>query len=249
MESWLSTSKTILAAALGTLGVPIKLERMLDERSGKTRRDFYLGPASADGRYQTASLRASFERGDLARDQPDHPLVDIVYAKHNRDRLLDALNQGRRIQFVRQRGTMDRTFYQPGEGTSFPGSAGHPDIFETRDLNLVAAFARFGVPVLQASGPQGQRTFHLGARARLLGPGETVGELAQKWRAGVFESGSEHPFAFAMWGLINYARLVREMHSETEQVLIRKPGSVKSAYVDPATTNQGMDKVRTFFLG
>jgi len=247
METWTSTTKTILAAALGTLGVPIRLEKMLDERSGKGRRDFFLGPASTDGKYQTGSLKSAFEKGTLLREQTDHPITDIVYAKHSRDRILDAVNRGVRIQLVTQSGSRKtRTFYQHGGATSFPGTEGLKELFSTRDLNLVGALSRFGVPVLQVTGPAGKREFFLDARARLTS-GEEMAAVVKKWREG--EISSEHPFAFAMWGLINYGRLLREMNEETEQVLIRKPGSAKAAYVNPGTTGKGMDKVRSFFLG
>lgn len=247
MESWTSTTKTILAAALGTLGVPIRLERMLDERSGKRRRDFHLGYISTDGLVNSNHLKRQYESGELLRESPTHPLLDIIFAKQNKDRLLDAVNKGDQIRLVRQQGT-DRTFYQRGGATSFPGACGHGDLIETGDLNVVAAFARFGIPVLNVSGSRGSHLFYLPARQRLSLPGEEmVGEVLKLWRAKNLPT--EHPFSYAIKGLLNHGRLVREMDSELEQVLIRKLNSPKSAIVDPNIKGSGMDQARKFFLG
>ena len=247
METWTSTTKTILAAALGTLGIPIRLEKMLDEKSGTGRRDFFLGQQSFDGKYQTGPLKSQFESGALMRDQPEHPVTDIIWAKHSRDRILDAVNKGTRIELVKQAGSTTRTFYHPGGSSSFPGVQAHGDLFETKDLNQVAAFTRFGIPILTVTGQRGGRTFTLPIQARLSGSMETVGEVAKAWMNKSLSD--EHEFSYAMHGLLNYARLVKEMHSETEHVLIRKPGSRKSAFVDPATTDAGLDKMRKFLIG
>ena len=247
METWTSTPKTILAAALGTLGVPIRLEKMLDEKTGTGRRDFFLGPQSLDGKYQTGSIKARFDSGELTRDVPDHPVSDIVWAKHSRDRILDCLNKGTRINLVTQSNSSKlRTFYHPGGNGGFPGVRNQGDLLQTRDLNLVAALSRFGIPILNVEG-QGMVNFILPARQHLLGTSDPVGQIVQTWRAK--DLNPEHPFAYAMHGLLNYARLIKEMDNETEQVLIRKPKSSKAAYIDPDTTGRGMDKMRRFFLG
>ena len=248
MESWTATQKTILAAALGTMGFIVRTERALDERSGKRTRTFHLSATSIDGVLTSNSLKKSYESGEMLTAFPEHPVLDICYAKQNRDRLLDAVNKGDRIQLVKQKGAA-RTFYQRGQGTSFPGlTAAHTQLLAIKDLNIVAAFARFGVPVLHVEGPQGQRKFYLDALQRLTTPAaELAGDLLKTWRAK--ELHNEHPFGYAVLGLINYSRLVRSMEAETEHVLIRKPNSQKSAIVDPRTTNKGLDKMRRFFMG
>lgn len=252
MEIWASTHKTILAAALGTLGVPIRIEKSLDERTGKQSRVFHLGAESVDGKVSTSSIKSRFESGELFREDPGHPVVDISYAKQNRDRILDAVKTGRRCELVNQKSPKDlaRTFYQTGGNCSFPGVLGVSGVLRTPDLNIVAAFARFGVPVLDVEGPEGNRKFILPAHQRLAGvsPFEgTVLEVWQDWRSG--DLADEHPFAYACKGLINYGRLVRELNAEKEQILIRKPKSSKSAIVNPEITGKGMDDVRRFFLG
>ena len=245
MELWTSTQKTILAAALGTLDVPVRIERSLDERTGKARCDFHLGDVSADGKLNAHSIKTHYENGQLLRDLPEHPVLDIIFAKQNRDRLLDAVNRGERIQFVRQSGTQ-RTFYRTGGDCSFPGLEGQKSQFRTGDLNLTSALCRFGVPVLHVEGPRGQRRFYFDALARLT-TGETLGEFCQAWREK--RTDKEHPISYPIIGLANYARLVRAADGETEQILIRKPNSTKSAIIDPNTTGAGMDKTRRFFNG
>jgi len=247
MELWTSTQKTILAAAFGTLGVVVRKERALDERTGKTFRRFHLSDSCVENKIRTQSLKTEYESGRLLANHPDHPILDIIYAKQNRDRLLDALEKGRRIQFRKQSGA-DRTFYISEPGTSFPGVGDRGSLLASSDLNIVAALARFGVPVLEVRGPRGARKFYLDALQRLTTPGkETAAEILRDWRAG--EIPAEHPFAYAALGLINYGRLIRGMEKETEQVLIRKPNSEKSAILDPQITGKGLDQMRRFFLG
>jgi hypothetical protein len=248
MELWTSTQKTILAAAFGTMGVIVRHERSYDEKTGAAQRTFHLAPSCVQNLVKTNTLKRSYVTGELLREHPEHPILDICYAKQNRDRLLDAVNKGQRIQLVKQKGA-NRTFYERGEGTSFPGvTPAHQHLLATKDLNIVSAFARFGVPVLKVEGPRGQRKFFLDAFQRLTTPGnEFAGDILKQWRAK--ELHDEHPFGYAVLGLINYARLVRSMESEVEQVLIRKPNSIKSAIVDPKIKDHGLDKMRRFFLG
>jgi hypothetical protein len=257
MQDCISTEKTILAAALGTLGFPVQYSRSLDDKSGKQDRRFYIAATSIDGKLRSNGLRMAFEDDSLLRDlsagvlplteqaAAGVHLLDIVYAKANRDRILDAVNKGTRIRFVKQKGA-ERTFYETGPGTSFPGVAGRPQLMRTADLNLVAALARFGVPVLEVEGVSGSRRFLLDPLQRMTTPlGEFAGDWVRDWRAG--KVSEDHPVAYAVLGLVNYRRLIEGMRKEIEQVFIQHPRTRRKAIVDPRITGAGMDKAYKFF--
>jgi len=247
MEAWISTTKTILAASLGTMGFLVRTERSFDELSGKSNCVFHIAAKSLDGLIDSSGIKTQFDSGQLLRDQPEHPVLDICYAKQNRDRLLDSVNRGTRIELVKQAGT-DRTFYRDGSGTSFPGIHGVSKLLETSDLNLVSALARFGVPVLEVRGPHGARKFYLDAQKRVSTLGrEMAGDLMRDWRAKAVHA--EHPICYPILGLVNYQRLVKSIQSDTEHVLIRKPNSIRAAIINPNMSGAGFDKMKRHFLG
>jgi hypothetical protein len=244
-EFWTSTSKTILAAAIGTLGVPVRTERSLDERTGTARCDFFLGATCIENKVATSTIKSQYESGQLLREDPTHPVLDICYAKQIRDRILDAIKTGARIEFVRQAGT-DRTFYRHGGSNSFPGLDGVTAQFRTPDLNLVCGLSRFGAQIRHLDGPSGAHRFYFDADC-ILSTGESLGDFCREWRAKRVPN--DHPVSYPIIGLVNYARLVRSSYTDTQQVLIRKPNSSKSAIIDPNTTGAGMDKMQKFFIG
>lgn len=244
MEIWTATKNLRVAAAFGTLGVPVRLERMIDERTGKSLTTYYLGKTDALGLLSTKLVKDRYQTGELGREEPGHPLLDALGGMYNRERILDATEKGKFISLVKLRG-VNRSVYVEGD-SGFPGTAGHGSVLRTGDLKLVAALARVDVPILGVEGPQGSRRYLLPTLWNCFGEKTDVGAFVKAYREGKILD-AEHPFFYAMGGLKARERLLDALRDETEMVLIRKPGSAKAAFVDPSSTNAAMDKMRTFF--
>lgn len=244
MEIWTATKNLRIAAAFGTLGVPVRIERMVDERSGKAQTTYYLGTTDVFQQLSTKTVKDRYESGVLAKEEPSHPLLDALAGMHNREMILDATEKGKFIRLAKVAG-VNRTVYIDGD-SGFPGTAGHTSLLRTGDLKLVAALARVGVPILAVDGQQGSRRYLLPMAWDCFGVRTDVGLFVKAYREGGTKD-VEHPFFYAMGGLKARERLLDALRDEVELVLIRKPGSARSAYVDPSSTNTALDKMRTFF--
>lgn len=244
MEIWTATKSLRVAAAFGTLGVPVRIERMLDERSGKSQISFYLGRSDLAGTFSTKEIKDLYESGELASSQPGHPLLDALGGMYNRERILDATEKGDFIRLVKIRGA-NRAAYVDGD-SGFQGIRGHAQVVRTGDLKLVAALGRTGVPVLAIEGGAGARRYLLPAVWDCFGVPTDVGLFVKAFRAGDLKD-EEHPFFYAMGGLKARERLLDALREEVEIVLIRKPGSAKAAFIDPDASSKAFDKMRNFF--
>lgn len=244
MEIWTATRNLRLAAGLGTLGVPLRIERMVDERTGKASVVFNLGIRDTFGTIETKPLKDRYEKGDLEREDPAHRLLDALAGMYNREMILDATEKGRFIRLAKVRGA-DRAVYVDAD-SGFPGITGHAAVMRTGDLKLVAALGRTGVPILWVEGQRGSRKWLLPTVWECFGKRVDIGAMVKDFREDTFAD-TEHPFLYAMGGLKARERVLDAMREERELVLIRKPGSSKSAFVDPDSTNAALDKMRKFF--
>lgn len=251
MEIWTATRDTRLASALGTLGVPIRLDSMIDERTGKSQTTFYLGMQSQDGGVfvpNTKALKDRYESKKLEAEEPEHPLLDGLRGMYNWSMILDAVNKGRFIRLARVKGT-SRTVYVPGD-SGFPGVEGHGQLLRTGDIKMVAALGVVGVPILRVEGGKGNRRFTLpcvGMRVGDESPRD-AGTLMRQYREGEVAD-PEHPFLYAMKAQFTKERLLDALREEERMILIRKPNSRKAAFVNEGASDAKLDKMLHFFKG
>ena len=244
MEKWITTTDTRLAAAFGTLGVPIKLRSTLIERTGKRVTRFYLGRTSADGLVTTGILRRDYLAGKIEKSDPAHPFLTIMRTYQNRDALLDLQNQGRFCRLVPVPDAPGIHQYIPScEG--LPGVTGHPMLIETGDLKLVAALGTCGFPLLSLTGTRGNHLYHL--PAKIPGSDLDAVQLMNDWRRDKASIPWEHPFAQAARGLHNRERLLDAVRRDMEIILIQKPRSTRAATIRPDASPRGWDQIKSHF--
>ena len=249
MEQWTVTTDTRLAAAFGTLGTPVRIEGVLDTRDNTDRIRFFLGLVNTDGDCRTKKLLAELKRGDLDAKTPAHPLLTMLRTHKNRLLLLDCANKGARIRLVPVPGT---EVYQYVEGdTGLTGVAGHRDLIKTPDLKMAAALGIVGLPVLMIEGGEGSRIFWLPRYGPTRqGFGQVDGQrLMQLWRGDKASIPWADPFAQAARYLYNRERLLDAINRNPSKLLLRKPKSVKAAYLQPSASKEAFDVVRNFFNG
>lgn len=244
MEIWTATRSLRVAAAFGTLGVPVRIERVLDERTGKANTTYYLGTTDVFKTLSTKTVKDRYESGELTREEPEHHLLDALAGMYNRDRILDVTERGDFIRLAKVRGA-NRSIYVDSD-SGFPGIAGQRGVLRTGDLKLVAALGRVGVPVLAVEGQAGSRRYLLPTLWDCFGTMTDVGAFVKAFRDGAMKD-VEHPFFYALGGLKARERLLDALREETELVMIRKPGSTRAAFIDPSANGKALDKMRTFF--
>ncbi len=241
------TRDTRLAAALGTLGVPIEIRKTLDARSGRMFYQFQLGLRSECGRYLAARLKHQIRSGRLERMQPDHEALTALRGMRNRELILDLQNKGRFIWLAEVPKT-NLWQYVPGD-SGLPGARGQKEVIETKDLKMAAALGIVGVPLLAVYGGRGDHSYILprfGLPGGNGGPADAA-RLMKAWRNNRDALPPDCPFSQAMWGLLNRERLVNALHAEIESILLRKPRSMKSAIVRSDATDKAFDRVKEHF--
>lgn len=237
MNQWTTTTDTRLAAAFGCLDIPIRPQKVLDERTGTRLTRYHLGLQSADGLFKTKELQAALKAGKLP---PAHPLRVMLRACIARERLLDLANRGIFCTLLPVDGAPGLYHYEPSSH-GIPGlpTVG-PPLFRTGDLKLVTALGTVGLPVLHIEGPEGRRLFYLPARGQPRPGGlPAVDALAIKkaWMADRSSIPWEDPIAQAMRVLWNRERLLDVVHGAPDLVLLgkgKKKATVRSDATDTA---------------
>lgn len=249
MEQWTLTTDTRFAAAMGTLGVPIRVESVMDTRDNRSRVRFFLGLLSVDGLSKTKLLRRQLRSGVLEDTQPAHPLLNIFRGFENRNMLLDCGNQGARIRLVQVPGTECWQYVE--SDTGLPGLPKRDaEIIKTGDLKLASALGVVGLAVIHIEGPQGSRQYFLPryGMQRGGGLGRVDGlKLMQAWRQDKASVPWADPFAQASRGLYTRERLLDIVNRHQPQILMRKPRSNKAAILDPNASDEAFDIVHDFF--
>lgn len=242
------TRDTRLAAALGTLGVPIEIHKTRDAASGKVLYIYHLSLRSVCGRHDTRRLKAWISNGRLETTDPTHEVLTALRAMQNREALLDFQNKG---IFLRLAAVPNTPLWQymPGyEGLR--GKQGAKELVETHDLKLVCALGLVGVSLLALDGQRGSFRYFLARYSHPRADGQPPADavrLMQAWRANRDAMPPDCPFAQAMWGLTNRERLVNALNAEIESILLRKPRSQKSAIVRADASDAAFDKVKEHF--
>jgi hypothetical protein len=211
MEQWSFTTDTGMAAAFGTLGMPVKVFKGMVEKEGLVRVRFGIGLRDVEGKYKTKKIQSAARAGKLPTI---HPFRVILGTFAIRERILDLANKGKFIRHVPEVGG-ETWSYQPGD-TGLPGVKRGDAVIRTGDIKLVSAFARVGLPLLAIEGDRHQRVFTVQA-AR---PGVNGVELMQAWRADPDSIPWENPFAQAMRGLHNRERLLDAIHRSSLKITL-----------------------------
>lgn len=249
MEQWKLTYDTRVAAAFGTLGVPIRISTTIIEATGQKRTTYHLGLTSADGLYKTGAIHQGWKSGKLEHATPDHPFLTCLRALENRRCLLELLHKpGATMRLVPIAATGIWQYTVPGD--ELPGIRGHMELFRTYDIKMAAALATVGVPVLAMEEGRGRHTMILPRwgppRPGGLPPVDAA-DFATAWRTARLSIPWEEPFAQAARCLHNRERLLDAIHADTPMLLVRKPRSLRSAIISTAATGAAWDKVKEHF--
>lgn len=242
------TRDTRLAAALGSLGIPIEIRKQQDATTGKLLVLLHLGLRSVCGRHDSRSLKHGIKSGKLEAKDPAHEALTALRAMHNREARLDFLNKGVFMRLVQVPRTM-LWQYVPGD-TGLPGRAGAKELIETADGKLVDALALVGVPLLAIDGPRGDHRYFLPRYGHPRPDGKPPADalaLMQAWRKNRDAMPPDCPFTQGMWGLINRERLVNAINTQIETILLRKPRSQKAAVLSANAPDSTFDQVKRHF--
>jgi hypothetical protein len=247
-DAW-STRNTALAAALGTLGVKVKSEkqtRVISRARGDIVEDprltFHLGMMPRESTLSTQALIKRLRSGQLEREMPDHPLLDALGGTLNRECLLEWLKNGTRMRLA-QCGP-GRTRYIPGEETEAMKRLMPMQLSGTRDLKIVAALGRVGIPLIRWDGPRDHRIFWVATKGHnMQGLFHDADDLVKRLRSGELEKQEPaHPFLIAWEGLRNFNRLLDHLHREKELLLLTAPGTQRAAFLDERATGKAHDR-------
>jgi hypothetical protein len=243
MEQWSFTTDTGMAAAFGTLGMPVHVFKGMLETEGKVRARFGIGLTDVERKYKTKALQSAIRSGKLQHTTPDHPLCVILRAFHNREALLDLANKGRAIRLVKI--PRAETFrYEPSD-TGLPGVKRGDAILRTGDLKLASALATIGLPILAIEGPRHQHVFSIQAADHI----HNGVELMHAWRAKPEAIPWSHPFAQAMRGLHNRERLLDAIHRAGIKITLTAPNgraAIVTADAQGNTSAAAMDAASDF---
>lgn len=247
-EQRTNTRDTRLAAALGTLGIPIEIRKTTDALTGRQFCLFQLGLKSLCGRHHTPALKSGILNGKLEAKDPSHEALTALRAMHNRERLLDFQNKG---VFIRLAPVPNTALWQyvPGD-SGLPGQQGTKELIETSDMKMVCALALVGVPLLSMDGRPGHHRYFLPRYGLPKPDGQPpvdAVQLMRSWRHSRELMPPDCPFSQGMWGLINRERLVNALNAEIESILLRKPRSQKSAIVRADAADAAFDIVKHHF--
>lgn len=243
MEAWKVINNRYVAACLSVFGIKIRIEKMLDERSGTRRLDLHHSPSDESGTQLTVQLKKFADDPEMRSSDPSHPMCACLLSMLNRKAVRALSQKGVRCRLVGAEGSHFTCYETSNE--ALPGTAGHPALLRTADEAMVAALGILNVPVLAVDqGPKGPR-YLLPAQVTHKGKPVDAGATMKALREGTIDA--EAPVAYAYKAQQNLDRLWAAISQEEELVLIRKPRSLKAAYVSPGSSNHALDKMWKFF--
>jgi len=245
MNASTSTKDTRIAAALGTLGFPVRPEVVYDEKTGDSYTRFHVGLTSTIPTIKETSLKFK----SLLKSKsllPEHPLLDCLRAFHNRKLLIQSLKKGSVCRVDSVAGG-NRTVMVAAPGLA--GAQGSKKMMATTDLKVVAAMGIIGVePLVIEDTPRGAKFFLPEFGMMLKGKSHNAIELLRDFRDGrLAKTSPDHPFLYAMMALNNYTSLLSAVDQQVELVLLRKPKSKLAAYVRANASDKAFDRVKEHF--
>ncbi len=111
-ESWIRCDDLDVAAAFGTIGVPMRRSVQVRSDNGREYITCWLASRSATmpNLPQTSVLMKVLKNGELLKTDPEHPLLYALGAIKNRHLIGETTHTGERTILVSRKGTM-RTAY------------------------------------------------------------------------------------------------------------------------------------------
>ncbi len=242
MEIHIPTQDTKLAAALSTLGFPLKLRDVLDDTSGKVDHTWQIGTVSVSRPgLKLNELLKHYRDGTLATNDPEHPLLDGLYVLRIRERILSVIKDGRSIALAECEGGK-RTAYIHHPTIEAPMSFGR---FTSRDFRFVCALGRLGIPIVSIKGIAGSNEFTTTARSVVAGMKyDAVSLHAALTNDNLAE---DHPLRICIKTLENHSRCLNAIKASRHTVLLRKPNSKKAVWVHEDASDAAYDRAQKHF--
>ena len=111
MHTWIPCNDLDLAAAFGTIGVPMKPDVQVRADTGKEYITVFLATESATNpAYRTGELMKLLKSGELEKVDSEHPLLYAVTAIKNRHAVTRAIQAAERMILISIKGSK-RTAY------------------------------------------------------------------------------------------------------------------------------------------
>lgn len=103
---WVRCDDVDIAAAFGTLGVPMKTTVQVRADNGREYVTVYLATESAvNPDMKTAQLMAMLKDGTLQKADPEHPLLYALEGIKNRHAIGDSIKSTERVVLITRKGT------------------------------------------------------------------------------------------------------------------------------------------------
>ena len=247
-QGWWPTTNTRLAAALSVLGLIVRTDAQVDERTGSETRRIYLSLEPADRAMhrgtghiiQTRRIVREINDGTLPRTDPTHPTLCGLAALANRQALTDWLKTGQSYRLHPLHGGPLHVLRPADSPVVVDGPP--PPYVRVHEITIASALAAIGVDVLRLSGSPDAQTIDLAATTPDIEP---VAALIQTYRAR--ELPDDSPLFAGIQAIWNYHAIVAALRDEMPTILLRKPRSRLAAVVRPDITPKGLDLVRRKF--
>ena len=250
------TTNVDTAAALSVLGIEIKIDSSVDRISGKAWKTILIGMDSVD--YQAIGAKPDTEdetplpshntklilgllrNGELQKQDPTHPALDVLRACIAADSLREWIRSGEDHSLVKVAGC-DR--WKLIKSPIPPALKTAPALFGTRDLKMAAALTCLGFPILRLEGTAPSVLFCFGQG--MAQPPGLASDLAQAVRTRrLQEETPEHPLLWMLQGLINRDAIGDMMTKRAPLILIRAPNTGRASLVSQNANGTTMDRVR-----
>lgn len=110
-DSWIICTDLDLAAAFGTIGVPMRPDVQFVAESGKEHVFMYLATESVTNpAFKTGVLMKMLKDKSLEKQDPEHPLLYALTAVKNRHAITKAIKDAERLILISAKGSK-RTAY------------------------------------------------------------------------------------------------------------------------------------------
>jgi hypothetical protein len=247
IEGWWPTHSLGLAACLGALGMPIRTDVVLDERSGEEVTTLNVGLQSLWNGMSTDGLIGDWKSGRLESADPLHPFLCGLRACHNATLLASSLRNDlpRRLVLT---ASDHATIY--AEGAELPILRQANELIETTDFELVAALGVIGIPMIEHE--RGLFRLPRWGHTVMSATGEWIRHDAQNLVTGLRDGSLEqddpqHPLVSAYNARAVHGQLTRHLNGTVRRVLLRKPRSLRSAFVPENASDDLLDRVQRHF--
>lgn len=247
IEGWWPTHSLSLAACLGALGMPIRTDVVLDERSGEELTTFYVGLQSLWNALTTDGLVSDWKSGRLETADPLHPFLCGLRACHNATAIASSLRNDHPQRLVLT-ASDHATIY--AEGDELPSLRQADELIETSDFELVAALGVIGIPMIEHE--RGLFRLPRWGHSILSATGESIRHDAQSLVTRLRDDSLEqddpqHPLVSAYNARAVHDQLTRHLNGTVRRVLLRKPRSLRSAFVPENASDDMLDRVQRHF--